>query len=153
MQPHTDCASCSSHFYLALTIWREARGEARPGRVAVGHSILNRVSRPKWWGTTVPEVVTKKWQYSSLTDPHDPQLATWPLPSDPSWVECWIIAGGILDGSIANPVPGADSYHDVSIEAPKWVASARHVATIGRLLFYDVDHDYEVSSPTTTPNT
>ena len=130
-------------FYLALALWREARGESVEGRIAVACSIRNRVERPSWWGTTFDQVVTKKWQYSSLTDPHDPQLAKWPLISDLTWIECLKISKAVLDNETVNPVPGADSYHDVSIAPPAWTKTARKCGQIGKLLFYDVDLDFQ----------
>ena len=132
-------------FYLAFTVWREARGESLAARIGVAYSILNRVDRPKWWGSTISEVVTKRWQYSSLTDPKDPQLArAWPLPTDRTWQECIDIATQTQVAALKNPVPGADSYHDTSIAPPYWTKDARRVGQIGRIVFYDVDHDYQV---------
>lgn len=131
-------------FYLTLAIYREARGESASCRIAVGYSIMNRVERPKWWGHTVEEVVTKKWQYSSVTDPHDPQLTkVWPLSTSVLAVECLRIAEQVYDKTVPNPVKGADSYHDSSIAPPDWTKDARKVAVIGRITFYDVDHDYQ----------
>ena len=146
--PKLTNATCTQTFYLALAIWREARGEPQLGRTAVGYSILNRVARPSWWGRTVDEVITKKWQYSSLTDPRDKQLTRWPLLSDISWQECLGVAmqllfPGVAAAPVDNPVPGADSYYDVSITAPKWTVTARKCGQVGRIIFYDVDHDYE----------
>src|SRR6185295_16250998 len=63
---------------LALTIYREARGEPHEAQIAVAHTVKNRISKPGWWGTDIVSVLTKKWQYSSLTDPNDTQLTTWP---------------------------------------------------------------------------
>lgn len=138
-------------FYLAFTVWREARGEPRQAQVAVAHSILNRVSRPKWWGRTIDQVVTKAWQYSSLTDPRDPQLAkAWPLLSDQSWLACLGVAYDVLFGGEPNPMVGADSYYDDSLKGdkvPNWTADARFCGKIGRLNFYDVDHDFEAGTP------
>src|SRR5215472_5367740 len=94
--------------FLALTLWREARGEQRTGKEAVAHSILNRVASPTW-GNTIQHVVFQRLQYSSLTHSLDPQLTVWPLPDDTSWQECLRIAEGVLDGSIPNPIDGADS--------------------------------------------
>lgn len=131
---------------LALTVWREARGESRECRLAVAFSILNRVTNPKWWGNDILSVIRKKWQYSSLTDPKDRQLTTWPAFDDPTWFECLTVAMNALDGSIPNPVPGADSYYDNSITAPPWTKTARFAKQIGRILFFDVDHDYEKSA-------
>lgn len=129
--------------FLALVIWREARGESAEGMIGVAHAILNRVARPSWWGRSVSGVLFKKWQFSSMTDPNDRQLTTWPDRDDRSWGACLSIASAVLVGDIKNPVPGADSYFDISIPAPKWTATARFVRKIGRINFYDVDHDYE----------
>ena len=129
--------------FLALVTWREARGEPHEAKLAVAHSIMNRVHRPTWWGRDVVSVTTKKWQYSSMTDPRDPQLSTWPAPAEDSWLECLEVAELVLEDKVRNPVPGADSYFDTSIAPPPWTKGARFVAQLGRLRFYDVDHDHE----------
>ncbi len=129
--------------FLALTVWREARGEPHESKLGVAFSILNRVARPTWWGRDVLSVVTKKWQYSSLTDPKDPQLRSWPSPAEDAWPECLEVARLVLEDLVRNPVPGADSYYDDSIPPPAWTAHARFVCQLGRIRFYDVDHDHE----------
>lgn len=139
-----DAITLTEHFYLALTVWRESRGASHEAQLAVAYSILNRVNRPSWWGHTLDEVVTKKWQYSSLAAPGDPQLIVWPHLSDGSWLAAIKVAEAALEGTEANPVPGADSYYDDSITTPKWVVGARDCGKLDRLHFYDVDHDYEV---------
>ncbi len=130
--------------FLALTAWREASGEPALARAAVICSILNRVDRPKWWGRSVLSVVVKKWQYSAMTAPGDPNLVRWPADDDPTWRESLALAEQAIEGHLPNPVPGADSYFDVSIAAPAWTRSARFVRQIARLKFYDVDRDFEV---------
>ena len=140
------CREMTEHWYLAFTVWREARGEPDDCMAAVAWSILNRVSRPGWWGHTIDEVVTKRWQYSSLTDPKDPQLSrSWPTVGDASWRKCWEVCRNVIQGRIDNPVPGADSYHDASIAPPNWTVAARKCGMVGGLYFYDVDHDFEVA--------
>ena len=139
----------TEQFYLALVVWREARGEDAFAQLGVAFTVLNRRSRPGWWGKSVDEIATKKWQYSSLTDPNDPQLTKWPLLSDPSWGRAWNVATLVLGGSAQNPVEGADSYYDDSLQGdkiPKWAGTARFCGKIGRLNFYDVDHDYEAAA-------
>lgn len=141
----------SDRFMLALVLWRESRGEPVDVRIAVGHSILNRVAKPSWWGRTVLAVLRKKWQYSSMTDPHDAQLTTWPEDTDGSWYECLQVALELLGPTPPkNSVPGADSYYDISLDkigkAPNWIAAARFCGQIGRIKFYDVDHDYEAEA-------
>ena len=131
--------------FLALCLWREARGESAKVQSGVAHAVLNRVARPSWWGRDVMGVIFKKWQFSSLTDPHDRQLTTWPASDDRSWQQCLQVAGGAIAGAIPNPVPGADSYYDLSIPPPKWADPQRFVAQLGRIRFYDLDQDYERS--------
>jgi N-acetylmuramoyl-L-alanine amidase len=128
---------------LALVIWREARGEGEAAWRAVGCSIRNRVIRPSWWGRDFVEVVTKKWQYSSMAAPGDPQLILYPKLGDSRFHEILNLAGGIIDGLIESPVPGADSYFDDSIAPPKWATPDKFVGKIGRLNFYNLDSDCE----------
>ncbi|MEN6440924.1 MAG: cell wall hydrolase [Syntrophobacter sp.] len=130
--------------FLALTVWREARGQSEECRRGVAYSILNRVKRPSWWGKDICSVVFKRLQYSSLTYSKDPQLTTWPNSSeDPSWIQCLQVAMEAIAGISENPVPGADSYHDISISAPKWAEPKMFVRQIGRIRFFDVDMDVE----------
>lgn len=129
--------------FLALVIWREARGQSSECQTAVAYSILNRVARPSWWGGSVQSVIFKRLQYSSMTYKNDPQLTTWPAEKDPSWIQCLQIASEVLGGVVENPVPGADSYHDISIAPPKWAHPRVFVRQIGRIRFYNVDQDIE----------
>lgn len=131
---------------LALTLWREARGEPFSGKIAVAQSIKNRVDHPSWWGNDLISVLIKKWQYSSLTDPQDRQLTTWPKADDHLFEECLTIADGVMNERFTSPLTrGADSYYDDSIPPPKWAAEhpERFVGKIGRLNFYNLDCDME----------
>lgn len=129
---------------LALTVWREARGEGTEGMKAVACSIRNRVRRPSWWGHTFYEVCTKKWQYSSMTAPNDPQLGKFPSRDDHEFEQSLWISNEVVEGRIKSPVPGADSYYDSSIAPPAWAIPAKFVGRIGRLNFYNMDRDVEV---------
>jgi spore germination cell wall hydrolase CwlJ-like protein len=130
--------------FMALTVWREARGQDDECIAGVAHSILNRVFRPSWWGDDILAVIFKKWQYSSTTDPNDKQLTTWPEKKPRiSWNKCMRIVEGVLAGEIPNPAPGADSYFDDSISPPYWADRNKFVVKIGRIFFYDLDQDYE----------
>jgi spore germination cell wall hydrolase CwlJ-like protein len=141
-----DVHLCVDVTFLALVVWREARGEPRECQAGVACSILNRVDRSSWWGKSILSVVTKKWQYSSMTDPHDRQLTTWPREGDPSWEACLQIAFGAIDGRIKSSWPCADSYYDVSIPAPTWATPETFVGQIGRIRFYNTDHDVEATA-------
>jgi spore germination cell wall hydrolase CwlJ-like protein len=128
---------------LALTIWREARGEPMQCKLAVAYSVMNRVQRPSWWGRSLADVLGKKWQYSSLTAPGDPNLIKYPVRGDASFRECLEAADLAITQVAYNPAPGADSYHDISIDPPPWALKARFVVQLGRIRFYDVDRDYQ----------
>lgn len=133
---------------LALTLWREARGESYEAKQAVAHTVKNRLSHPGWWGTDWISVLTKKWQYSSLTDPNDKQLTTWPKADDHSFEECLTIAERVVTGLYNSPLKGIDSYYDDSLKGdlmPKWAKEhpERFVGKIGRLNFYNMDCDVE----------
>jgi hypothetical protein len=134
---------------LALTIYREARGEEQEAQIAVAHTVMNRVSRPTWWGTDIISVLTKKWQYSSLTDPHDKQLTTWPKADDAAFEDCLSLAEMVVRGVYNSPLKGIDSYYDDSLQGdlrPKWANEhpERFVGKIGALNFYNLDQDVEV---------
>jgi len=122
--------------FLALVIWREARGESDDCKTAVGFSVLARVRHGGWWGKDVQSVIFHKWQYSSMTAHNDPNLVQWPLSTEPAWMRCIVIASDIIDGLLVNPAPGADSYFDDSITAPAWARKGRFITKIGRINFY-----------------
>jgi spore germination cell wall hydrolase CwlJ-like protein len=132
--------------FLGITVWRESRGEPVEVQTGVACVVLNRVHRPSWWGRDVMSVLFKKWQFSSLTDPKDRQLTTWPETNDKSWQQCLRVACDVIDGKIKNPVPGADSYYDISIPAPNWATKETFVAQLGRVRFYNLDKDIEVTT-------
>lgn len=66
----------------ALTIHGEGRGCTQLGRVAIAHTILNRMRARRWWGVRVaphPDhsmaaVCLKPWQFSAW-NPNDPNYA------------------------------------------------------------------------------
>jgi spore germination cell wall hydrolase CwlJ-like protein len=139
-----DPRAASDLTFLALVLWREARAEPREGKVAVAYSILNRVERPSWWGRSLLEVITRKWQYSSMTDPNDVQLTRWPTAYDPTWLSCLEVAASVLARTEPNPAPGADSYYAVSMPAPpRWATPETFVVQVGHHRFYNLDHDVE----------
>lgn len=129
------------HAMLALLVWREARGEPHPAKVAVAHSVLNRVKSPKWWGTTLGAVIAKKWQYSSMAAPGDPNLIAYPLPQDISFQDSLHAVNKVLSGKERNSIPGADSYYDVSIPPPKWAKPEQFVKQVGAFRFFNTDGD------------
>lgn len=128
-----------SEILLALTVWREARGESGDAMAGVAWTVRNRVAHPKWWGHDLVEVMTHKWQYSSIAAPNDPQLIKYPLLTDVMFPFCLEIASGVLDDYIADPTDGATSYYDISIKPPAWATPDKFTIQIGRLIFYRID--------------
>lgn len=128
---------------FALTIWREARGEPHRGKLGVAWSIRNRVMKPgkDWWGNDWEEVILKKWQYSSISDPSDPNVKI--LPGDPktdaTWAECLAVAEDVYGNIVADPTGGATHYHAAWMtgdKLPKWAETAQFKVQLGNHLFY-----------------
>lgn len=126
-------------FLLALMIFREAASEPYEGRVAVGWVARTRALNPRWWGMDLYSVVTKPMQFSSMTDPHDPATGKFPKLTDPTFRQCIDIAGGVIEGRIVNPVPGADSYFADYIAAPNWATPDTFLRQIGHHRFHAVE--------------
>ena len=84
----------------------------------MGYSILNRVAHPSWWGMTVPSVVAKPLQYSSLTAGGDANLTLYPTGYTSDWFQCLQVGFDVVDGKVQNPVPDADSYYATSMKTP-----------------------------------
>jgi N-acetylmuramoyl-L-alanine amidase len=132
MMNHADYA------LVALTLWREARGEGTTGMTAVACVIRNRVHKHN--STPFAQCV-KKWAFSSITDPKDQQLTLYPVDTDPQWQQAQLIAGNVLDGQTQDITSGATLYYDGSISFPSsWnLAAVKAVGKIGRLnLFREV---------------
>jgi spore germination cell wall hydrolase CwlJ-like protein len=125
-----------------LCIWKEARGEGNTGMMVVGCVIRNRAIRHnQTWG----QVVWKKWAFSSMTDPKDPQFHKQaPSRDDIEWLSYVQAQQVVLD--LMNPATpditnGATLYYDDSIKFPQsWNPKAViPVGKIGRLnLFREV---------------
>lgn len=116
---------------LALVMWREARGEGQQGMEAVGCVVRNRVTNGDW-----AEVISKKWQFSSLTASGDPMLIQWPSVDDPQFQIALVLADGIVDGTIPDITDGATHYFNPNVVLPTWAAKMTKVKSIGHHDFY-----------------
>ena len=129
---------------LAMCIWGEARGEIPEGRQGVGAVIRTRSEHPRWWGHSYRSVILNPLQFSCFNEgnPNREKMLL-PLRYDFSevWDDCYWVAVGILDGSIADPTGGADSYFDDSLKnrPPHWAMEHLFKVKIGRLAFYKVE--------------
>ena len=138
-----ETAALTALFVGALTVWREARNQTDEGKLAVAYTLVERASRPGWWNKgrvgSVVAVATMPWQYSSITDPSDPQLRYFPGESDAQWDACVTAMRQALAGAQPNPAPGADSYYAVSMPIPpKWATPQSFVKQVGDHRFYRI---------------
>ena len=139
---------------MALCIWAEARNQGLEGMQAVGSVILNRASRPGWWGRDIRSVILKPKQFSCL-NPDDPQRERMKaiaadfytsLARDPRLRECFWIARGLqstaqdhdpLGGKafLSSNVDGATYYHTHDVK-PAWDTGMKLITVIRDHIFY-----------------
>ena len=91
--------------------------------------------RPRWWGTDYVQVILCGEQYSSFNR-SDPNSSKFPGSADSVFPRCLAIAQTVHDGTQADTINGADSYHDTSIAPPEWASKMVKMATIGSFIFY-----------------
>ncbi|WP_257386328.1 cell wall hydrolase [Tahibacter caeni] len=134
---------------LARTIWGEARGEKKPGRVAVAWVVLNRTAdAQKRYGQSIEAVCLKPKQFSCW-NAGDPNLAKLKAvtDADTAFRECLDIAAAAVGGKLSpdpadpnrpkDPTKGGNHYHTVGLQPlPHWAEGKTPTATIGRHVFY-----------------
>ena len=127
--PHDDKGA------LELCVYREARSLGYRGMLAVACVIKNRSTKRK---QTIAQVVYSPWQFSSMSDPRDPQLHM-PIPSakDPQWGEAQDIAASIIANGIVDITGNALEYYADYIPRPHWDWSKlKATVTIGNTHFF-----------------
>jgi N-acetylmuramoyl-L-alanine amidase len=122
---------------FARTIWGEARGEGELGMEAVACVIVNRAVLGGWWGESIEEVCLKPWQFScwNKNDPNRPELIA-VGDDDPQFKICLAIAEKAYAGTLKDVTHGADSYHDIRMNPPKWADNLKPVCVIKHHVFY-----------------
>lgn len=134
---------------MALTIYGEARGEHRAGRIAVGTVILERVDHRPWDGDNIIDVCLWPYQFSCFLpgDPNRDMLrraaehwATYYAQSR-SMQECYDLARGLIDGAIPRDPDLAAAhccqYLTTAAKANvKWWKKMNFVKKIGAHEFY-----------------
>jgi spore germination cell wall hydrolase CwlJ-like protein len=134
---------------LALTIWGEARGEPRAGRIAVGWVIKNRAAARK---QSISQVCLDKWQFSCWWGQdanaqalrlRAERLLVGDVIAEPRWLDTLQLAHQVLVGAVPDPTRGADHYLTTALyedhDAPTWARAFPVVATIGRHTFLKDD--------------
>ena len=118
----------------ALTAWRENRGGGTPGMQSVLNVLQNRATHR---GTSVYVEAVRKWQFSSMTAPGDPNLILFPLDTDPQWAMALILAGQMSDGTLPDITGGATSYYADSMATPPyWAATMTATVEIAGQKFF-----------------
>lgn len=132
---------------MSLTIYGEARGESKEGKIAVGSVILERVDHRNWDGKTIQEVCLMPYQFSCYL-PDDPNFQALKLIAE-NWAEkyqnslvlqqCYRIASDLIDGLIPR-TPAIATNHVTqykTINCPaSWADKMKLITTIGNHEFY-----------------
>lgn len=108
---------------LALTLYRECRGEPRPGQVAVANVIANRVKRDR---IGFYRECVKPLQFSSITAKGDSQLTVWPDLTDPAYLNVKNISRAAVNGDLPDTTNGCTLYYN-----PKSIATGKVIAVNG----------------------
>lgn len=130
----------------ALTIYGEARGSTQQDRVAVAHTILNRMRARRWWGTgvspfenhTMAAVCLKPFQFScwNAGDPNYAQLTRLreqyrKAIQDPVARACLKALIDAADGWLPDPTGGATHYITSALhksgKGPVWSQGREYV--------------------------
>lgn len=136
---------------MALTIYAEARGESRQGKIAVGSVILERVDHRDWDGHNIKEVCLWPLQFSSFNtedkehhikeDPNRKILKdmadNWnrEISNNTMLQECFWVSQSLIAGGIAR-YPKALDYFNPKVCNPEWAKEKKLVAIVGNHQFY-----------------
>ena len=123
--------------YMAKTVWGEARGEDKEGRIAVASVSLNRKNKQGWMGKTIKDVCLKKWQFSCWNE-NDPNLEKIKNLKLEDLTEFLDIAYGVVSGMYEDPTSGSTHYYAKSMKSPpKWAEGKEPVLDHGGHLFFN----------------
>lgn len=123
---------------LARTIWGEARGEPRIGKIAVAWVIMNRTAHKRRWAKDVMGACLEKYQFSCWLekDPNRQKMREIGL-ADLVFRECLQVALTVSLGLEPDPTQGSDHYLVSTIAAKtKWAKGKTPVCRIGHHAFY-----------------
>lgn len=123
---------------LALTLWREARGESKEAVRCVYHVINNRKEYRKKhgtprWPTTFATVCLQKAQFSCF-NADDPNNTKWPVVMDMAFIKCL----EVISNPGSDPTNGATHYYSPrpKIDAPKWAKGEYMTHREGAFVFF-----------------
>jgi N-acetylmuramoyl-L-alanine amidase len=122
---------------MALTVWREARGESYAAKIGMAWVIRNRSEDAgKRWHRSIAEVCLQPLQFSCY-NPTDPNAVKMPRLKDLSFVECLSAVVEVMKAEAVDPTRGANHYHALAPgKEPAWADESKLTAIIGRTRFY-----------------
>jgi len=128
---------------LAVCIYGEARSESLAGKIAVAHVVMNRAKLPKWWGTTIQEVILKFRQFSCFNEGDKNRLAlraiaaNWEKAFQKNRIlrECYYVAEGVIEGDLRDNTDAATHYNTLGCN-PTWDDKMLLTDTIGNHEFF-----------------
>lgn len=133
---------------LARTLYGEARGENRQGKIAVACIVLNRIKRKKMCGwrdingykvATIAATCLKPWQFScwNKNDPNRKKIINVTL-DDKKFAECYEIAQAACDDLLEDITKGATHYYNPkACTQPSWAKGKAPCVVIGHHLFFN----------------
>lgn len=121
---------------MGRTVFGEAGGESRMGKVAVAWAIKNRVQldinndgKPDWWGEGIQGVCLKPMQFSCWNE-GDPVHKRMMAARTFELRDCLLAAYGVLIGEEPDPTGGATHYFAEYIPTPKWARGKEQLMTV-----------------------
>ena len=138
MSPIEDFSDDSDEILMARLIWGEARGESVRGKLAVALTVIHRVAKPSWWGSTIREVILKPVQYSCFNENninYKPMLDPVIHSSARLWQDCVECAILVIKGEVNDLIGGSTHYHAVGT-TPSWAIDRQPFIRIGKHVFY-----------------
>ncbi|MFH2012584.1 MAG: cell wall hydrolase [Pseudomonadota bacterium] len=132
-----DFGHLSDEQIMGLTIYAEARGEPREGRIGVGSTILERVDHRDWDGTTIKSVCLWPKQFSCYLPGDKNREPLLFIARDfgnaclkaKSLRECVDIAKGMIEGSIPRNTTALQYLNPLLAEKTKkkWLAAGMEI--------------------------
>lgn len=110
---------------LTATVYLEARGESRTGKIAVAYVIMNRYRNKRRFPNTIQGVILQKYQFSSWNDywyykkAFDPAIKV--------WEECLEAALVAYLGTEDDPTNGADHFWSPKYTTPLWAKDYAYI--------------------------
>lgn len=134
---------------MAKTIVGEGRGEPFEGKLSIAHVIMNRLHYEGWFGSTIPQVISKPSQFScwNKSDTNRKIASNPEKYIEPSvWEECKVAARLVYDNKVKDNTNGATHYMTeirfMNISrgySEHWVFNMTPVAVIGEHIFFIED--------------